>query len=60
MRGHQYFLTFLAVLGTALMLSPIAAQVPGGDRVGWGVVAFSWITAFLFWAFTGSDEQPKQ
>lgn len=60
MRGYQYFLTFLAVLGTTIMLSPIAEQVPGGELAGWGVVAFSWITTILFWAFTGTNVQPKQ
>jgi len=56
MKAFKTFVIFEAVLGTAVMLSDMADQAPGGARVGWGVVVASWLLVVILHAFFTDGE----
>ena len=51
MKAFRNFVVFEAVFGSALMLSDVADQAPGGVIVGWGIVVASWALVAVLHAF---------
>lgn len=54
-RWFRIYMIFIAVMGTAMMFSPIADRMPGGRVVGWVMAGISWLLVYILCSAASSS-----